>query len=61
MDKGIIVGKHKLTNKRFLVHKIKHRYFKLGQAPAQIARNLRAEPGFVDRVCEHAFFLKYLK
>ncbi len=52
---------HKLTSKRFLVHKILHRYFKLNQTPAQIAEDLDTEHGFVDRVCEYAFFMKNLK
>lgn len=50
--------KHALSRKRFLFHKVQHRYMKLNQTPAQIAEDLKIDGDIVNRICDNAFFHK---
>ncbi len=44
---------HKLTEKRFLYHKIRHRYLKQNKSPAQIADEMPdVKPGRINWMCD---------
>ena len=48
--------KHKPSAKKFLTHRIRHKYLKLNKSPAQIADEMPGiDPEFIGRVCDVAF------